>query len=128
MVLVDTSVKIDNLGKSSPGLSNLLDKGSVAIHPFVIGELACGNLNRRKEILSLLHALPFVPSIEDDEILFFIEKHKLAGRGLGLIDIHLLAASQMSNCPLWTKDKRLTSAAVDMGLEFVLGSEAETKA
>jgi len=115
-VLVDTSVWIDHFRKASPMLRDMLDKERVVIHPYVIGELACGNLNRRKEILALLHALPFVPSIEDDEILFFIEKYKLAGRGLGLIDIHLLASSQLSAIPLWTKDKRLNSAAKDIGV------------
>jgi len=116
MVLVDTSVWIDHLRKTSSRLAGLLDDGEVAIHPFVIGELACGNLANRKEILSLLHSLPAVQRVEDDEILFFIEQHSLAGRGLGLIDVHLLASSKMSEHPLWTKDKRLTAAAEELGL------------
>jgi predicted nucleic acid-binding protein len=118
MVLVDTSVWIDHLRKNSPRLAGLLNDGEVAIHRFVIGELACGNLQNRKEILSLLHALPEVQSIEDDEILFFIEQHSLAGKGLGLIDVHLLASSKMSEHPLWTKDKRLMAAAEELGLGF----------
>jgi predicted nucleic acid-binding protein len=118
MVLVDTSVWVDHLRKVSSMLSDMLEGEEVAIHPFVIGELACGNLNNRKEILALLQALPMVPRAEDDEILFFIEKYSLAGRGLGLIDIHLLASSKMSKHQLWTKDKRLKSAAEDLGLDF----------
>ena len=118
MVLVDTSVWVDHLRKSSQRLRNLLDDAEVAIHPFVIGELACGNLKNRKEILALLHSLPLAPCAEDDEILFFIEKHSLAGRGLGLIDVHLLASSQMGVHRLWTKDKRLSAAAKDLGSEF----------
>jgi predicted nucleic acid-binding protein len=118
MVLVDTSVWIDHLRKSSARLGALLEEGQVAIHPFIIGELACGNLRNRKEVLVLLHALPQTPGIDDDEILFFMEKHSLAGRGLGLIDIHLLASSQLSQYPLWTKDKGLKAAAKDLGWDF----------
>lgn len=118
MVLVDTSVWIEHLRKTSSRLAGLLDEAEVAIHPFVIGELACGNLANRKEILSLLHSLPAVHRVEDDEILFFIEQHSLAGRGLGLIDVHLLASSKMSEHPLWTKDKRLKAAAEEFGLGF----------
>jgi len=118
MVLVDTSVWVDHLRKSSQELCAMLENEQVAIHPFVIGELACGNLKNRTAILALLHSLPHVPRIEDDEILFFIDKHSLAGRGLGLIDIHLLAASQMSRHPIWTKDKRLKAVAEDTGLDL----------
>jgi predicted nucleic acid-binding protein len=118
MVLVDTSAWIDHLRRTSPRLAGLLDDGEVAIHPFVIGELACGNLANRKEILSLLHSLPAVQRVEDDEVLFFVEQYSLAGRGLGLIDVHLLASSMMSGHPLWSKDKRLTAAAEELGLGF----------
>lgn len=90
----------------------------VSTHPFVIGELACGNLGNRKEILSLMNSLPLVSRVEDDEILFFIEKHSLAGRGIGLIDVHLLASCRIGDLPLWTRDKRLKSAAEDLGLDF----------
>jgi hypothetical protein len=118
MVLVDTSVWIDHLRRTSPRLVGLLDNGEVVIHPFVIGELACGNLANRKEIFSLLHSLPEVVRVEDDEILFFIEQHSLAGNGLGLIDVHLLASSTVSDHPLWTKDKRLAAAAEKLGVGF----------
>ena len=118
MVLVDTSVWIDHLRKTSSRLAGLLNDGEVAIHPFVIGELACGNLTNRKEILSLLHSLPTVQQVENDEILFFIEQHSLAGRGLGLVDVHLLASSKTSEHPLWTKDKRLKASAEEFGLGF----------
>lgn len=118
MVLVDTSVWIEHLRKTSPRLVGLLNNGEVAIHPFVIGELACGNLANQQELLSLLHSLPAVERVEDDEILFFIEQHSLAGKVLGLIDVHLLASSMMSKHPLWTKDKRLAAAAEKLGLGF----------
>ncbi len=118
MVLVDTSVWIDHLRRTSSKLTDLLEDGDVAIHPFVVGELACGNLKNRSEVLSLLHALPESPRVEDSEILFFIDRHSLSGRGLGLIDIHLLAASQMGELPLWTRDKRLQAAAESIGIDF----------
>ena len=118
MVLVDTSIWIDHLRKTSPQLVALLDNAEVVIHPFVVGELACGNLANRKELLSLLHSLPAVDRVEDDEILFFIEQHSLAGRGLGLIDVHLLASSKMGELPLWTKDKRLKASTEEFGLGF----------
>ena len=111
MVLVDTSVWVDHFHKSSPGLAALLEDGDVAVHPFVIGELACRSLRNRDEILNLLRALPQAPRAEDDEILVFIARHSLAGRGLGLIDIHLLASAQMAGHRLWTADRRLQAAA-----------------
>lgn len=117
MVLVDTSVWIDHFRTASSKLAGLLEDGEVAIHPFVVGELACGNLANRKEILSLLHSLPAVQTVEDDELLYFIEQHSLAGRGLGLIDIHLLASSKIAAHPFWTKDKRLTAAAEELGIQ-----------
>lgn len=118
MVLVDTSVWIEHLRKASAKLANFLENGDVAIHPFVVGELACGTLKNRSEILALLHALPEAPCAADDEVLFFIERHSLAGKGLGLIDVHLLASSQMGEIPIWTKDKRLRLAAETLGIYF----------
>jgi predicted nucleic acid-binding protein len=95
----------------------LLEREEGCIHPFVIGEVACGNLKNRKEIIALLHALPGVQKADDDEILFFIERHHLNGRGVGLIDIHLLAACLMSGCSLWTADKRLQTVARELHIE-----------
>lgn len=118
MILVDTSVWMEHLRKTSAKLAGILEDGDVAIHPFVVGELACGNLKNRSEILALLHALPEAPCAADDEVLFFIERHSLAGKGLGLIDAHLLASSRMGEIPIWTKDKRLRSAAETLGMCF----------
>ncbi len=116
MILVDTSVWIDHLRNGSDALGDLLNEGEVACHPLVIGELACGNLQQRKDILSLLHALPTIGRVSDDEVLFFIEKHRLYGRGLGLIDIHLLASCSVGHGRLWTLDNRLHKAATDIGI------------
>ena len=118
MVLVDTSVWIDHFRKSNASLTSLLEMDEVAIHPFVLGELACGNLANRKEIISLLHALPTVTKVEDDELLLFLERYTLMGRGVGLIDVHLLASCHLDGCFLWTKDKRLSAISAEMRIEF----------
>ena len=114
MILVDTSVWVDHLRNGNDTLADLLLKDEVACHPMVIGELACGNLKRRKEILALLHALPSTKRVSDEEILFFIEQHRLSGRGLGLVDIHLLASCAISHATLWTLDSQLQQAADDI--------------
>lgn len=111
MILVDTSVWIDHLRKGDRELAGLLNEGVVLCHPFVIGELACGNLKNRAEILSLLAALPTSPVASHEEGLHLVADRKLAGKGLGWIDVHLLASALLSKCTLWTKDKALESVA-----------------
>ena len=113
-MLVDTSVWVDHLRNGNDALAELLLRGEVACHPMVIGELACGNLKRRNEILALLQALPSIERVSDDEILFFIEQHQLYGLGLGLVDIHLLASCAISYTSLWTLDNRLQRAADEL--------------
>ena len=120
MVLVDTSIWIDHLRSANARMVRLLEDGEIVVHPFVIGELACGNLRNRSEILALLHALPQAPCVTDREVLFFIERHSLAGQGLGLIDMHLLASSQMGAHVLWTRDQRLRAAAEELGTRVQL--------
>jgi len=115
-VLADTSVWIDHLRRTNAPLVELLNKGAVAIHPYVVGELACGNLRNRVEILGLLWALPIVPEVEHDEALRFLEAEKLYGRGLGWVDINLLASSRLQGTGLWSLDKALASAAQSLGL------------
>jgi len=87
-------------------------------HLFIIGELACGNIKNRNEILSLLQALPMAPIIEFDEFLYFVDRNKLMGIGIGFVDVHLLASAQLANVPLWTTDKRLRSVALDLNLAY----------
>ena len=118
MILVDTSVWIDHFRQASHTLSDLLEHDEVILHPFILGELACGNLRNRKEIIALLHALPVVSKADDDEIIFFIERHALMGRGVGLIDMHLLASCHIEKCSIWTKDRRLKGIAIEMGIEY----------
>ena len=116
MVLVDTSVWIAHFRKGSPGLVRLLEEGQVATHPFVIGELACGNLHNRDEILRLLAVLCRSGVAGHEEVLTFIERHRLMGTGLGYIDVHLLAAARVGGLRLWTLDRRLKQAAVQLDI------------
>lgn len=118
MILVDTSVWVDHLRRGSVGLDMPLGEGQVLCHPFIIGELACGNLKNRSDILALLQTLPTVRTAEEDEILLFIEKYRLMGKGLGYIDVHLLASSLLSHVPLWAFDKRLIDAAAVLGIRY----------
>jgi predicted nucleic acid-binding protein len=117
VILVDTSVWVDHLRSHNQELADLLDAEEVLVHPFVIGELACGNIKNRREVLALLHALPTAPKVDDDEILFFIERHSLMGRGLGLVDMHLLASTMIAPCLIWTRDKPLKTVAKEMAID-----------
>jgi len=119
MILVDTSVWVDHLRAGDEGLVALLDRALVLTHPFVVGELACGNLRNRAQVLRLLQDLPQTPVASDVEVLFFIEQHRLMGRGIGYIDAHLLAASALADpARLWTRDQRLAKVATDLKLAY----------
>lgn len=97
----------------------LLERELVLCHPFVIGELACGTLRRRDEVLSLLSALPQAPLASHDEALLLLERRGLAGRGIGWIDLHLLASAMLGNARLWTLDRRLGAVAKAIGVSSV---------
>ena len=117
MILVDTSVWVDHLRAGDEELAELLNSAQVLAHPFVVGELACGNLRDRAEVLSLLQELPQAPVARDEEVLFFIEQHRLMGRGIGYVDAHLLAATALADpARLWTRDKRLAKVTADLEL------------
>ncbi len=118
MVLVDTSVWVSHLRNGNTSLANLLNNGDVVCHPFIIGELACGNLKNRAEILSLLQALPMSIEAEHDEVMTFIENNQLMRKGLGYIDVHLLAAASLTEVSIWTIDKKLDAVSQEMGLNF----------
>lgn len=118
MILADTSVWVDHLRKTDRELSKLLDRGAVLCHPFVIGELACGNMKNRKEILALLAALPKAETASHEEALHLVTDRKLCGKGIGWIDVHLLASALLSNCTFWTKDKALRK----ISLAFNIGA------
>jgi predicted nucleic acid-binding protein len=118
MVLVDTSIWVAHLHKGSRQLAKLLMDAEVMCHPFIIGELACGKLKNRDEIIPLLQSLPMAPTIEFDELLFFIDRNDLMGKGVGFVDVHLLASAQLEGVPLWTADKKLKSSADRLELTF----------
>ena len=117
MILVDTSVWVEHLRKGTPALAIALEQGRVLTHPFVLGELACGNLKNRGEVLRLLRELPAAPTAMDAEALDFIERRALMGRGIGYIDVHLLASVVLAgSARLWTRDRRLAAVAEDLEL------------
>ena len=115
-MIVDTSVWIDHFRAPNADLEWLLEKGHVATHPMVIGELACGSLRRRDEVIRLLDALPAAPLATHDEVMAFVNRHHLHGSGLGWIDVHLLASARLLRQSLWSADRRLRQAAVRLGL------------
>ncbi len=115
-MLVDTSVWVEHLRRGEPTLSALLDRDEVECHPFIIGELACGFLRRRSEVLILMQRLPHVPIVGHDEVLAFVERRRLMGRGIGWIDAHLLASAALSSTLLWSRDRRLSEVARELHL------------
>jgi predicted nucleic acid-binding protein len=126
VILVDTSVWIDHLRSGEPVLASALEGGQVLMHPFVLGELACGDLKNRGEVLRLLDDLPAAPTATDPEALEFIERRALMGRGIGYIDVHLLASTALDGVArLWTRDRRLATAAAELELAFREGEQIE---
>jgi len=118
MILVDTSIWIEHFRQTKSELADLLDKVQVATHPFVIGELACGNLKNRKEILSLFSELPQAEVAEHDEVLSLVENKNLMGNGIGWVDAHLLASALLSGTPLWTRDRKLRSLSAALNVLY----------
>jgi predicted nucleic acid-binding protein len=116
VILVDTSVWIDHLRSGNAQLASLLEDGLVFMHPFVLGELACGRLERRAEVLTLLRVLPPAQAAGDEEVLGFVERHRLYGKAIGWIDVHLLASARLSGAALWTLDRPLERIAWSLHL------------
>jgi len=116
VILVDTSAWVEHLRHGLPRLATLLQEGEVLIHPCVIGELACGNLRDRSQVLELLKGLLAATVASDAEVLLLIEQDRLMGRGIGYVDAHLLAAARLSHCRLWTQDRRLAAVALEQGV------------
>jgi predicted nucleic acid-binding protein len=116
VILVDTSVWIDHFRRFNQSLYDLLIEGKILSHPFIVGELACGYLPDRAEILSLMQNLPAAEISEHDVVLTLVERKHLLGTGIGWIDAHLLASSMVMGCGLWSIDKPLAKAALKMGI------------
>jgi predicted nucleic acid-binding protein len=116
LILVDTSVWVDHLRRGDARLAAQLESAAVLIHPFIIGEIACGSLAKRTTVLELLQDLPTAAVADAQEVLVFIDRHQLHGKGIGYIDMHLLAAVTLTQgAKLWTRDKRLSVAARALG-------------
>jgi predicted nucleic acid-binding protein len=117
VILVDTSIWIEHLRVGCPELSGLLETGQVLVHPFVVGELACGNLRKRADVLSALGGMPQLRVASHQEVLFFVGQRRLMGRGIGYVDAHLLAAAALTPpTRIWTADRRLARAAATLEL------------
>lgn len=125
MILVDTSIWIDHLRFSNELLATLLNNGLVLIHPFIVGELACGNLRNRNTFLTDLEKLPAAPCAANDEALHVLQRHQLFGIGIGWVDVHLIASALICGSQLFTLDDRLMRAAVKarVGLYAVRDSQ-----
>ena len=116
MILVDTSPWVEHLRRGNAKLAALLENGEVACHPFVLGELALGNLRHRTTILAYLSNLPSVAVAEHGEVLALVERRRLMGTGIGWVDAHLLASALLARVRLWTLDQRLARQARRLGL------------
>lgn len=116
MTLVDTSVWIDHFRRRNAALAELLESGDVLGHPWIVGELACGRLRRRRDILALLAVLPQARSVEDEELLHFIETRRLFGKGIGWVDAQILASATLTGATLWTLDRALGGVAAALRL------------
>jgi predicted nucleic acid-binding protein len=110
VILADSSVWIDHLRRGNAALVSALQEGSIAMHPFVIGELACGTMRRRVDVLADLGRLPRIAVAEHDEVMALVEGRRLAGTGIGWTDAHLMAAALIARVELWTLDRALDVA------------------
>lgn len=116
-VLVDTSVWVDYLRSGDSELTSLLNSNRVLMHPMIIGELACGYLIKRKSLMALWSNLNSVTPASHDEVLYFIERHHLMGKGIGYVDAHLLASiSLTAGTRLWTHDRSLAQVTSSLTL------------
>lgn len=119
MILVDTSVWVDHFRRASAELSTLLAARVVLVHPFIVGELACGHLPQRDAVFAALARLPLAPVVAHHEVLAYVERHRLMAHGIGWIDMHLLASATVAGrVSLWSRDKRLMAVAAERGVAY----------
>lgn len=119
MILADTSVWVRHFREGDSSLTRLLEENLLLIHPFIIGELACGNLKNRQAILTHLLDLPMAPTAENNEVMHLIEQKRLHGKGLGWVDMHLVASVLLSHAKLWTLDLSLRTICSDLSCDYV---------
>lgn len=117
MILVDTSIWVNHLRRHDAVLAAHLEAGDVLCHPYVIGEIGLGFLKQRREVLELLATLPSTLVVSHDEAMAFVDQRKLAGLGIGWVDVHLAASAVISRARLWTADRRLAKVARVLRLE-----------
>ena len=118
MTLVDTSIWIDHFRLPDARLTQLLTTESASIHPFVLGELAAGNIPKRQATLADLAKLPQVPAAQESDVHHLLESNRLWAKGLGWVDLHLLAAALISGCNLLTADHAIMAAATRLGIAY----------
>jgi predicted nucleic acid-binding protein len=117
-ILVDTSVWVKHLRENEKNLIRLLEQGLVACHPFIIGELACGGIKNRYEIISMLNDLPSTDILDHYDIMEFIEYRKIMNKGIGYVDVHLLASALVSETALWRFDKALRNISKQLSIQY----------
>ena len=119
MILVDTSVWARHIDRGVDVLSGLLDAGDVSSHPYIVGEIALGNLRRRDAVLNDLRLLHQATVANHEEVMDMVERHKLFGRGIGYVDAHLLASARLTDDTLlWTLDKKLAAVAAQLAIAY----------
>jgi predicted nucleic acid-binding protein len=119
VILADTSVWIDFFRKPDKHVQDLARQRRICGHPFVTGELAAGSLHVRHRMVLMLRNLPQLQPVEDSAFYAFLEKHEVNGKGMGFVDIHLLAAaSEAGNVQVWTRDRRMLEQATHLGLAY----------
>jgi predicted nucleic acid-binding protein len=118
VILVDTSVWIDHFRNSNARLASLLENELVLTHPFVVGELTCGSLPSRTRVIADLMVLPALAQASHHDVMHFVEQRKLWGKGIGWIDVHLLATTILAKCQIWTLDKALHAAAKTLRIDW----------
>jgi predicted nucleic acid-binding protein len=119
MILADTSIWIDQQRGSVPHLNELLVRALVVMHPWVVGELACGSLSDRDRFLQKLRRMPQIKTASEDQVLLFMKMHQLFGKGIGYVDMHLLSSTALSGARFWTRDKRVAQAATDLNIAHI---------
>lgn len=118
MILVDTSVWVNHFRRSDAELARMLVEEEVAVHPFVIGEIAAGNLKHRTEVLDSFALLPRVAVVEENEVHHLLDSRRLWGAGLGWVDLHILAAAKLSGCRIHTADRAMNEIAVRLDVAY----------
>jgi predicted nucleic acid-binding protein len=121
MILADSSVWIDFFRAGNIEFEHLLDRQQIATHPFVIGEVALGSLRNPRKTISIMQSMPQAEVASHDEVMHFLDAAELAGKGIGYVDIHLLASTRIAgDMTLWTRDHRLAAAAAELNIAHSL--------